>query len=208
MKKQGISWLLGLVCVASLLGTAAAAPSAGGGTGNLMTPSADLMRQGQFHIGWQQEAGSHSLAAAVPVTNRFEISVLQRTQAGHSSLEAGFKYSLRGEGVLTPGIAIGAEDIAAEHRRSVYAVVTKTLPYGLRVHAGVGNGRYAGGFAALEVRLLPRAAVGRFPDVTAYAEHVDDHAAYGLRLALARGLKVSAGVDGHAHFVGLSYNFY
>ena len=186
---------------------AAAAPAAGGETGNLMTPSADLMRPGQFHIGWYEQARQHRLVAAAALDRRWEISALRPT-GGASDVEAGFKYALRGESVLTPGVAVGAEDLTAEHRRSFYAVLSKTLPYGLRVHAGAGNGRYAGGFAALEVRLLPGVGVGRFPDASAYAEHVDGHAAYGVRLALSRGMKLAVGVDGHEHFVGISYNFY
>lgn len=198
----------GLLCFCCWSTVVTAAPAAGGETGNLMTPSADMMRPGQFHAGWYEQAGQQHLAAAAALNCRWEISALRRTGSDASHAEVGFKYALRSENVLTPGLAVGAEDVTANRRRSFYAVMSKTLPYGMRLHAGVGNGRYAGGFAAFEVRLLPKADVGRFPDASVYAEHVDGHAAYGVRMALFRGMKLALGVDGHEHFVGISYNFY
>ena len=185
-----------------------AAPSAGGETGTLAAPSADFMRAGQFHLGWQYRSHQRTAAAAAALTNRFEFSILQRSRSGHQTVEAGFKYAVRPETIFTPGIAVGVEDVAAEYQRSVYAVMTKELPYGIRVHAGIGSGRYRGGFAAAEVRLFPQKQPGMFPDTTLYAEHADRHAVYGIRIALIRGASFVAGIDGHEHFVGLSYNFY
>jgi hypothetical protein len=192
-----------------LSGSVQAAPSVGGETGNLMTPSADMLRQGQFHIGWNEEAGLHGISVGVPVTNCLEINLGDWQQHGeHRAVETGVKYSLQQEGVFVPGIAVGAEDISAERRRSFYVVASKTLPYGFRIHAGAGNGRFQGGFAALEMRLMPRVQPGVFPDMAAFAEHVDGHASYGLRLSLLHGAKFVFGIDGHRHFAGLSYNFY
>ena len=185
-----------------------AAPSTGGETGTLSAPSADFMREGQFHLGWQYRSYQRTIAAAAAVTNRFELSILQRSHSGQRTVEAGFKYAVRPETIFTPGIAVGVEDAAAEYQRSVYAVMTKELPYGIKVHAGLGSGRYRGGFAAAEIRLFPQKQPGVFPDTTLYAEHTDCHAVYGVRIALVRGASFMAGVDGHEHFIGLSYNFY
>jgi hypothetical protein len=189
---------------------AAAAPAAGGETGNLLTPSADMMRIGQLHAGWRSESREKSWSMAVPLTNSLELSLqrIQRCDGKGTVSEAGAKYLVRSEGVLHPGIAVGVEDMASEYRRSFYAVVSKSLPYGLRLHAGVGNGRFQGGFAALEMRIAPKLQPGIFPDASVYAEHIDGHAAYGVRLSLMRGAKLTTGVDGHNHFIGISYNFY
>ena len=188
---------------------AEAAPAAGGETGNLLTPSADMMRVGQLHGAWRSENHERSWSLAVPVTNSLEISLQQVHQReGKETSEVGVKYLLRPEGVMNPGAAIGVEDMFSERRRSVYAVISKSLPYGLRLHAGVGNGRFQGGFAAVEMRLAPKLQPGVFPDASLYAEHIDGHAAYGIRLSLLRGAKLTAGVDGHQNFIGISYNFY
>jgi hypothetical protein len=34
--------------------------------------------------------------------------------------------------------------MTAERERSYYAVASKALPFGFRIHAGVGNGRFDG----------------------------------------------------------------
>lgn len=201
-------WIV-LFLLLALQNPVGAAPAAGGETGNILTPSADMMRVGQFHAGRHSECGENSLSAAVPVTNFLELSLRQvRQRGGEETVEAGVKYLLRSEGVMSPGIAVGVEDVSSERRRSVYAVVSKSLPYGLRLHAGLGNGRLQGGFAALELRIAPKLQPGIFPDASLYAEHVDGHAAYGIRLSLVRGAKLTAGVDGHKNFIGISYNFY
>ena len=201
-------WIV-LFLLLALSITAEAAPAAGGETGSLLTPSADMMRTGQLHAGWRSENGEKSWSLAVPVTNSLELSLQRvRPREGAETAEVGVKYLLRPEGVMNPGIAIGAEDISSERRRSVYTVVSKSFPYGLRLHAGVGNGRFQGGFAALELRIAPKLQPGIFPDASLYAEHVDGHAAYGIRLSLMRGAKLTAGVDGHKNFIGISYNFY
>ena len=197
-----------LLLILCLTVCAEAAPSLEGETGNLKTPSADLMRSGQFHAGWYSAGELHGLSAAVPLTNMAELSLQQSRLHGQVYTAAGIKYQLRSEGVYTPGIAVGAEDITAERQRSVYAVVSKTFPYGVRLHAGIGSGRLDHGFAALEVRLLPKLQPGVFPDATVYAEQVEEHGVYGMRLALFRGAKLSFGIDGAQHFVGISYNFY
>ena len=186
----------------------AAAPALGGETGALTVPSADALRPGQLHLAWSTAEDGHRSAVAFGALKRLELSTLHFDSAEKDTVELGLKYELQPETLLRPGIAAGVEDIARERRRSFYGVVSKTLPYGLRMHAGVGNGRYAGGFASLEVRAFPKRPAGVFPDLTLFAEHVDGHGAYGLRLALSRGLKVEAGVDGSAHFAGLSYNYY
>lgn len=191
------------------MSSASAAPSIGGSTGNLVTPSADFMREGQFHAAWIDEPdGGHAFAAAFPLSRRLEISGIQHHFGGRQEATLGLKYALVTESVLVPGIAVGAEDLTNERERSAYAVVSKTLPLGIRVHAGMGSGRYKKGIAALEMRLNPTGIAGLFPDTSVFWEHVNSHTAYGLRVSLFRGIKVAAGVDGHRHFAAVSYNFY
>lgn len=206
------SWLLAglLVFCGGWLpeGTAVlAAPAFGGETGGLAVPAADVQRQGQVQLGWQNLDHRCSRSLAFGTGRGVELSLQQDPGAGEG-LAVGAKYQLRPETLLRPGIAVGIEDMGNERQRSFYGVVSKSLPYGLRIHGGAGSGRLRGPLAGMELRVFPARPAGVFPDLTLYAEHADHHGVYGLRLALGRGLKLQAGVAGRDHFVGLSYTYY
>lgn len=205
MRKYGIL----IACISLLLLPAAAegAAAAGGETGNLVVPSADLLQQGQVTASWRQEAKGHTLSLSAAPAERLEVTVQRSVQPGEATLQGGMKYALRPETIFQPGIAVGVEDAAAAAKRSFYGVVSKTLPYGVRVHAGLGNGRFKGPFGALEVRPFLKSRPGVFPDTALYAEYTGRHAVYGLRLSLVRGAKLEFGVDGHEHFIGVSYQY-
>ena len=198
-KKYGILWIV-FFCLASV--SVQAAPSMGAETGNPVTPSADLLREGQAAFGWQEKGKERSFRLAAAPAERWEVS-LQRS-AAHDD-RAGVKFAVQPESIFKPGIALGVEDLSAERQRSVYGVVSKTLPYGVRLHAGAGNGRFRGLFAAAEVRLFPKGRPGVFPDTSVYAEYAGKHGSLGCRVSLLRGAKLSFGVEGHEHFIGLSY---
>ncbi len=207
MKQWG---MLLLGCLLSMGQSGFAAPALGGETGTLAVPSADVLRPGNMHLSWSSIQDGHRTGLAIGISPRLEAGV-QRcnlSEEHQGRTEFGMKYQLQPEGIFQPGIAAGIEDIGREHCRSFYGVGSKTLPYGVRLHGGIGNGRYAGGFAAVEVRAFPAKPAGVFPDLTVFAEHADGHGVYGMRLALSRGWMVEAGVDGSKHFAGISYNYY
>lgn len=191
------------------LPTGTAAPSIKGSTGNINTPSADVLRPGQFDVGYYHLDAMQDISVATNLAKNWELSAVNhKPQKGEAVGQVNLKYALKQEGVLTPGLAIGVEDLADKEDRTFYAVASKGLPLGLRLHVGVGNGRYDGAFAAIEKRLIPLARGGAFPDMSFIAENDGHHMNYGLRLALSPGLKASAGwLDGKP-FVGVTYNYY
>lgn len=194
------SWLLGGTVVL-------AAPAFGGETGGLAVPAADVQRPGQAQLGWQGLDHRCSRSLTFGAGKGLELSLQQKLGTG-DGLAVGAKYQLRPETLLRAGIAVGVEDMGNERQRSFYGVVSKSLPYGIRVHGGAGSGRLQGPLAGMELRVFPGRQAGVFPDLTLYAEHADHHGVYGVRLALCRGLKLQVGVAGHDHFVGLSYTYY
>lgn len=56
----------------------------------------------------------------------------------------------RRKGVFAPGVAVGVEDIGDRSERTAYVVASKSLPQGIRLHVGGGNGNYDGVFFAIE----------------------------------------------------------
>jgi hypothetical protein len=188
---------------------AAAAPSINGSTGSIDNPSADVLREGQFSLGYY-----HLNDGGV---GTFNVNLMKNLEIG----AAGFRYddkandtllnaklALVPETVVTPGLAIGIEDATNEQERSVYAVASKALPFGFRIHAGVGDGRFNGGFATLEKTINPVSIVtgsNAFPATTLILEYDGKNTNYGARMAIVPGVKVDAGWRDHHVYFGASF---
>jgi hypothetical protein len=205
--------VFGVLCALALLVSTAAAyaaPSVNGSTGQINNPSADVLREGQFAAGYY-----HLKDGGAGV---FDIGLLPNLELG----VAGFRYDdshanktyvnaklgLLPETVLTPGVSVGIEDVAGERSRSYYAVASKALPFGFRIHAGVGNGRFDGPFAALEKTINPISAItgsNTFPATTLIAEFDGHRMNYGARVSIVPGLKVDAGWRDHSAYFGISF---
>ena len=188
-----------LSLMAFLLTTAAAiaAPSMTGSTGMIRIPTADSMRLGQFSAGYfyWNEHGSGVVAVGLP--RGVEVSAAVRRNAGVADTAIyNAKFNLNQEALLYPAVAIGVEDIEGRERRSVYAVLSKALPYGFRIHIGTGTGRFDGMFASLEKVLNPvslRKEYAGFP-VTSLIVEMDGYKMnYAARMRLAQGLRLDAG---------------
>lgn len=202
--------VLGVLCALLVSAPVFAAPSVNGSTGQINNPSADVLQEGQFAAGYY-----HLKDGGVGV---FDMNLLPNLEVG----VAGFRYDGGGgnktlanaklgllpETILTPGLAVGVEDIAAEQQRSYYAVASKALPFGFRIHAGVGNGRFDGMFAALEKTINPVSVLtgnNTFPATTLIAEFDGRNMNYGARLSIIPGLKVDAGWRDHQTYFGVSF---
>lgn len=205
MKKIIIAALL----AAGVTSVGYAAPSTAGSTGMINTPTADTLREGQISAGYYDLDEGQNITFGMNIAKNLELSMAVSDHNAESrQTYMNLKYALKQEGVLLPGVAIGMEDITDRSERTAYAVVSKALPLGFRVHAGFGNGRYDGAFYALEKNIVPMAIGGVFPDTSLIIEH-DGHAMnYGLRMSIVSGLKVNAGWRDKDPYVGVTYNFY
>ena len=200
---------IGLLMVGLLLpALAAAAPSVKGSTGNINTPSSDVLRPGQVEVGYYHLNKSDDTVAAFSLGKNVEMGAAFVEVEGESVSAVNIKYALSQEGVLSPGIAVGMEDMGNKSERTLYAVASKSLPKGLRVHVGCGTGMYDGVFFAVEKKLVPLSVGGVFPDTSLIVENDGRHMNYGLRVSLAAGFKMTTGWRDGDGFVGLSYNYY
>ena len=191
-----------------------AAPSINGSTGLINTPSADVLREGEFSLGYHHlkdgGAGSFNLSLG----NNLEIGLAGFRYDSDSNKDnktlLNAKFSLAPETVLTPGLAIGVEDIGGKDKRTFYAAASKALPFGFRLHAGVGDGRYDGVFAAIEKTINPVSVLtgnNVFPATTLIAEWDGDRMNYGARMSIVPGLKLDAGWRHSETYFGLSYTY-
>lgn len=194
--------------------SAFAAPSVQGSTGIINTPSADVMQEGQFSLGYYHLKDGGVGTFNTNITGKLELGVAgfrydsQANQQNHTYVNA--KYGVLPETVLTPGLAIGVEDIANLDKRTFYAAASKALPFGFRIHAGIGNGRYDGMFAALEKTINPVGIItgnNVFPATSLIAEWDGKNMNYGARMAVVPGLKLDVGRRDHQTYFGASFTY-
>ena len=200
------------VCAALLLtaNAAQAAPTVTGSTGMLYTPTADVLRDGHFSLGYHHLDDSDAYTVGYGMSNAWEISAATFDyDGGGSDLYLNTKISLMSENVARPGIALGMEDAFDERERTFYAVASKTLPLGIRVHAGIGDGRFDGVFGGIEKTFNPIGVTGSsiFPATMLSAEYDGDEMIYGLRLAIVPGLKAHAAWRDGDTYVGLTFTY-
>ena len=201
------------VCAALLLttGVAQAAPTVTGSTGMLYTPTADVLRDGHFSLGYHHLEDGDAYTVGYGMSNAWEISAATIDYNGDHGrdLYLNTKFSLMSENVVRPGIAIGMEDALDEYDRTFYAVASKALPLGLRIHAGIGDGRFDGVFGGIEKTFNPLGVTGSsiFPATTLSAEYDGKEMIYGLRLAIVPGLKAHAAWRDGDTYVGLTFTY-
>jgi hypothetical protein len=204
--------LCGISCVLLLSSAPVlAAPSVNGSTGLINNPSADVLREGEFSLGYY-----HLKDGGVGIFNtnllpKLELGVAGFRYDGQDNKNyVNAKFSIVPETVLTPGLAVGVEDISGADKRSAYAVASKALPLGFRIHAGVGDGRFNGVFAGIEKTINPVSVItgsNAFPATTLIAEYDGKNMNYGARMSIIPGLKLDAGWRNHDGYFGVSYTY-
>jgi Bacterial putative lipoprotein (DUF940). len=187
-----------------------AAPTVNGSSGQINNPSADVLQEGQFAAGYYHLKGGGVGVFDMNLLPNVEVGVagFRYDDSGLNKTFLNAKFGLLPETVLTPGVAVGVEDIAAERERSCYAVASKALPLGFRIHAGVGNGRFDGMFAGIEKTINPISALtgnSTFPATTLIAEFDGHTMNYGARVSIVPGLKLDAGWREHSAYFGVTF---
>ncbi len=201
------------VCFTSLFLTVpgAAAPSVTGSSGMIRIPSADVLRSNEFSTGYYYWQDGGAAVAAVGLPPNIEVSASVPWQNGSPGIwNVNAKFSLNQEMLLIPAVAVGLENIAGQSPTSIYGVISKSLPYGYRIHLGAGNGRFSGFFGAIEKVLNPtklRKKPSGFPVTSIIAEMDGRKMNYGARIRLAHGLRLDAGWLGQDKkmYLGLTY---
>lgn len=188
---------------ASLTGTAMAASSINGPTGQINTVSADTLKQGEVALGYYNLENGAVGNLNIGLIKNVEIGgSFYDPDAGSRQNRLNVKWSIAPETIATPGVAVGMEDITGESARTGYVVASKGLPMGFRVHYGIGNGRYDGIFGGIEKTFNPIGVTGSntFPATTLIAEYDGNDVNVGARLAVVSGIKIDAGLKNMKDF--------
>ena len=174
-------------------------------------PTADVLRMGQIGAGAYYWRDNVNAVLALGLVKDVELSASVPWSNGTpQAWSINAKWNVNQETLLAPAIAVGCEDIGGSTRRSVYGVISKGLPYGLRIHVGTGTGRFEGMFGAVEKVLNPTSVKSKgsgFPVTSLIVEMDGKKMNYGLRLRLARGLRMDGGWLGQDEkmYLGLTF---
>ena len=182
-----------------------AQPSLNGATGLLELPTADVVKKESFGIGVYSADDVKIRNMGYGLAEKLEVSFANEKHDIEQINKFNVKYVLLSETVLTPGLAVGINDLTGKSERSTFAVVSKGLPLGFRVHAGIGSGDFEKGFVALEKNITPLLGANVFPSTTLLVEYNDDNINYGMRMSIVPDLKLNLGRSDHKTFIGLTY---
>ena len=205
--RQGAAWkkhgmlLIGLFTLVGVsFSKAEAAPTLQGSTGLANVASADVLPVDSFSLGRYNRPGEKRDVVVFGIGKALELGALHHTTGPQdAAVRWNVKWALAQEQILRPGIAIGMEDVGAQEQRTAYVVASKGLPFGLRLHAGVGNGRYHGLFGALEAPLLPQTKL--------FLEQDGRQWGAGVRVSLGPDFRLDAGHYAGKSYVGGSYTY-
>lgn len=201
--------LVGMLVIMAISATAAAAPSLNGSTGLIDTPTSDVLKEGDFSLGYHHLEHGAVGNLSIGLVKNLELGLSSYDPNGGSRMNRlNAKWSLVPETIMTPGLAIGIEDISDKGERSAYIAGSKALPLGFRINYGVGSGRFDGVFGSIEKTFNPLGVLtgdNAFPATTLIAEYDGEDMNVGARLSLIPGVKVDAGwQDMKDFYVGFS----
>ena len=192
--------VLAVVLTLAFVEAAEAAPTLQGSTGGANVVSADVLAVHSFSIGRYNRPGEKNEVIVFGLGQALEVGALHRAEGSQgAAVRWNVKWALAQEQILRPGIAIGLEDVGAQEQRTAYVVASKGLPFGLRLHAGLGNGRYHGLFGALEAPLLPQTKL--------FLEQDGRQWGAGVRVSLGPDFRLDAGHYAGKTYVGGSYTY-
>ena len=207
MVKIAAAMLLGGL-LSTVTAVAWAGPSPAGLMGNINTPSADMLRPGQYGVGFYAvEGGVLTMAAIAPVPGlELGVAGLPDCDGQASATRFDVKTMLLSEAILLPGVVLGVEDVANERERSPYMAISKTGPWGFRLHAGVGGGRFDGAYAAIEKTFRPsrHPHAKQFSPTTLLMEYDGRDMNYGVRVEVNKGVRLEGGWQRDRWYAGLS----
>lgn len=197
---------LGLLLSLAVAVPASAAPNWLGQTGLLLTPTADALNDREWNLTFHHISDQANIAAV-------NVGLLRGLEAGLVYFDPDFrgadeeftgrvKYVLLPERAESFGLAIGWWDFADQIDSTPYGVLSKRVTEvdgrALRVHVGGGGGIYDGIFAGADLNLTD--------NLLAMLEYDGDDLNAGVRLGLAQGFRIDAGLVSDEFGIGASYN--
>ena len=176
-----------------------------GTSGVINVPTAHVRSMGHFGVTYQYTEDYNVLGGNVAVLPGLEVAYSRWSpDAGDDFNMYSAKFMILPETVASPAIAVGVEDATDESDRSAYAVISKAAPWGLKVHAGTGTGRFRNGFVALEKQFKLNS---KTMNLGLAVEYDGDDINYGMFVPIGKLMQAEAGMRDDKFYTGVHGTF-
>ena len=191
--------------LAALPLTCEARTLASGISGVINTPSAYVRPIGHAALTYQYSDDYNVIGGNVAVMPGIEIAYSRWSpDKGDDFNMYSAKYMILPETVASPAIAVGIEDVTDEKDRSGYAAISKAGPWGLKIHAGIGTGRFRDGFVGFEKQFKVNS---KTLNLGLAAEYDGDNFNYGMFVPVGKLMQVEAGMRDEKFYAGVHGTF-
>jgi hypothetical protein len=193
LEKNKKAILLALFFFSVFLPPAQASVNSQGIDGLINVPSAYVRQPWKAGVGYFCASGDSLLAGNLSVPGGVELAYKYRLgERGFHSGNYSVKIALLQEKILSPALAVGAEDLTGENRRAGYLAMSKQGPWGVRLHLGA---KTAGGFFyGLERQIKLRGDLRKMlpfmPLFTLMLEYDGHNFNYGAYARNSRGVRI------------------
>jgi hypothetical protein len=194
---------LTMFTMVGVMGSCQAKMLPSGTSGVINVPTAHVRSIGHVSIGAQGTENGNFVAANLAIIPGVEVAATHWNPKHGDALNMySAKLEFLPETAASPALAVGVEDVTDKSERAGYVVATKDIPWGLRVHAGAGTGRFKKGFVALEKDI-------KFVNLnlSLAAEYDGHHFNYGAAVPLAKFLQAEVGVRSKDVYAGVNFTF-
>ncbi len=174
-------------------------------SGVINAPSAYVRSMGHAAVTYQYTEDYKVIGGNVAVMPGLEIAYSRWSpDAGEDYNMYSAKYMILPETVASPAIAVGIEDATDERDRSAYAVISKAGPWGLKIHAGTGTGRFRDGFVGLEKQFKVNS---NKLNLGLAAEYDGDNFNYGMFVPVGKLMQAEVGMRDDKFYAGVHGTF-
>ncbi len=178
---------------------------ASGSSGVINVPSAHVRSMGHAAVTYQYTEDYNVIAGNIAVLPGLEIAYGRWSpDAGDDFNMYSAKYMVLPETVASPAFAVGIEDATDEKDRCAYAVISKAGPWGLKIHAGKGTGRFRDGFVALEKQFKVNSNT---LNLGLAAEYDGEYFNYGMFVPVGKLMQAEAGIRDDKFYAGIHGTF-
>ncbi|MGE4588263.1 MAG: YjbH domain-containing protein [Acidaminococcaceae bacterium] len=172
-----------------------------GTSGVINAPSAYVRSMGHAAVTYQYTEDYKVIGGNVAVLPGLEVAYSRWSEdAGDDFNMYSAKYMIIQETVASPAFAVGVEDITDEKDRSGYAVISKAGPWGLKLHAGAGTGRFRDGFVGFEKQFKVNSNT---LNLGLAAEYDGDNFNYGMFVPVGKLMQAEVGMRDEKFYAGV-----
>ena len=181
-------------------------------SGLIDIPSAYVKRSGKGSVGYAYWRSVDAVSGNISMFGEAELAYSYWSSSQQTTGMCSIKLAILREELLSPALAAGVEDITNGVGRGYYLVVSKQLPWGLRLHTGYRGGKLINSlFCGVEKQIRLKTDLRKIekfvPVFAVLLEHNGQDINYGVYIRTSRGLRFDLGWNEQRLLVGAQVEF-